>query len=173
MGRRIYQTAVPTALNMSGSSPIDFWTIKSSASNGIQLHWTQITAAGITGTGQVALTLQRYTAGSTSAALGSGGTAPAIYPIDDGDSRASSSVVHFNDSATRATNGTGGATTPSKPFNWNVLLPFDYMPGPEDEDRDACFINEIIGLIAPAGLAISGASGSPTCTGFLTWHEYP
>jgi hypothetical protein len=46
MGRRIYKSGVDTV--SIGTAVQDVWSMLAGASNGIQLHWLNCTAAGVT-----------------------------------------------------------------------------------------------------------------------------
>src|SRR5579872_5648704 len=143
MGRRIYKSAVDTV--SIGTTVQDIWSILAGASNGIQLHWLQCTASGVTTAAELRLRLKRGTATVT---IGSGGSTPTKNLVDDGDSKASGSTLHANDTTQATTSG--NFTGYLEYFQWNVLLPFDYMPGPEDEDRPACSVSEAWILDLPA-----------------------
>jgi hypothetical protein len=161
MGRRIYKGA---ADNVSiGTAVQDIWALLAGASNGIQLHWLQLTAGAVSTAAEIRMRLKRGTATVT---LGSGGSTPAKNLVDDGDSKASGATLHANDT-TQATT-TGNFTGYVEYFQWNVLLPFDYMPGPEDEDRPACGVSEAFILDLPA---VIGAS--TVISQNLAWREYP
>jgi hypothetical protein len=156
MGRRVYQAQNNTT---TFTSVVEIVAVRSGALNGLQLHWLQATAGGVTTPIQLALTLNRKFGTTTSLGTGTAGTP---LPVDDQDGTAKSTVQFF---ATAASTGTSTANL--KAFQWNLLLPFDYMPGPEDEDRDAIGVAELLAL---ATASISGASAIST---FATWREYP
>jgi len=160
MGRRIYQSGFDTI--SIGTAVQDIWLLFAGASNGIQLHWIQLTAASVTTAAQIRLRLKRGTATVT---VGAGGTLPGKNFVDDGDSKASGSTVHANDT-TQATT-TGNFTGYTDYFQWNVLLPFDFMPGPEDEDRPTCSVSEALILDLPAVITAT------TVSSFAKWREYP
>lgn len=160
MGRRMYRSAIDTV--SIGTAVQDIWLLFAGASNGIQWHWGQLTAAAVTTAAQIRLRLKRGTATVTA---GSGGTAPAKNIVDDGDTKASGSTVRANDTTQATTSG--NFTGLLSYFQWNVLLPFDYMPGPEDEDRDACSVSEALILDLPAVIVATSVSG------FVQWREYP
>jgi hypothetical protein len=160
MGRRIYKSGVDTVT--IGTAVQDIWSMLAGASNGIQLHWLNCSAAGVTTAAELRLRLKRGTATVTQ---GSGGSTPAKNLVDDGDSKASGTTVHANDT-TQATT-TGNFTGYVEFFQWNVLLPFDYMPGPEDEDRPACSVSEAWILDLPAVIVSTVISQN------VAWREYP
>ena len=113
MGRRVYTAGVDT-VNI-GTAVQDIWSLLNSASNGSQVHWLQLTAAGVTSAAQVPLRLKRGTATVTQ---GSAGTTPAKKPVDDGDTKVSGATLHANDT-TQATT-TGNFTGFVEYFQWNV-----------------------------------------------------
>lgn len=160
MGRRIYKAGIDT--QSIGTAVQDIWSLFAGSSNGIQLHWIQATAASVTTAAQLRLRLKRGTATVTQ---GSGGSTPNKNLVDDGDSKASGSTLHANDT-TQATT-TGNFTGFTEYFQWNVLLPFDYMPGPEDEDRPTCSVSEILILDLPAVITATTISSN------IAWREYP
>jgi hypothetical protein len=160
MGRRVYKSAVDS--NSIGTAVQDIWLLFAGASNGIQLHWLQCTAASVTTAAQLRLRLKRGTATVTA---GSGGSTPAANLVDDGDTKASGSTVHANDTTQATTSG--NFTGLVEYFQWNVLLPFDYMPGPEDEDRPACLVSQALILDLPAVITATMVSQN------ASWREYP
>jgi hypothetical protein len=161
MGRRVYEASV-NAVSV-GTARQDLWLLKSGASNGIQIHHTQFTASGVSTATQIGLNLKRGTATVTA---GSGGSTPAANFVDDGDTKASGSTVHANDTTQATTSG--NFTGYVHYSNWNVLLPFDEMPGPEDEDRPTCSVSEALIWEFPA---VIGAIY--TISQFIKWREYP
>jgi hypothetical protein len=157
MGRRVYEAAVDTIA--IGTAVQDIFAVDAGASNGVQLHWIQCTAASITTAAQLRLRLKR---GAATITAGSAGTAPTINKVDDGDTKAAGSVVRANDTTQQT-----AAFANLKYFQWNVLLPFDYMPGPEDEDRDTCLVSESLVLDLPATITAT------TISQFITFREWP
>jgi len=160
MGRRIYKSGFDTA--SIGTAVQDIWSLFAGASNGIQIHWCQMTAASVTTAAQIRLRFKRGTATVTQ---GSGGTVSAMNLVDDGDTKAAGSTVHNNDT-TQATT-TGNFTGLLEYFQWNVLLPFDYMPGPEDEDRPTCLVSQILIFDLPVVIVATTISSN------ISWREYP
>jgi hypothetical protein len=160
MPRRIYAGGFD---NVSiGTAVQDIFSVKSGASNGIKLHHIHLEAASVTTAAQIRMRLKRGTATVTQ---GSGGSAPTPGAVDVNDSLAAGSVLHCNDTTQATTSGnfTGLVIY----FQWNVLLPFDYMPGPEDEDRDRCTVSQALILDLPAVITAT------TVSGFIKWEEYP
>jgi hypothetical protein len=162
MGRRIYTAGFDTI--SLGTAPMDIWSLFNGTSNGAQLHWLQLTASAVTTAAQERMRLKR---GTITVTQGTGGTTPAKNLVDDGDTKVSGATLHANDVTTQATT-TGNFTGFLEYFQWNVLLPFDYMPGPEDEDRPADGVSEIFILDFPASPAVAYV-----CSSFLRWREYP
>jgi hypothetical protein len=160
MGRRIYKAGFDSVA--IGTAVQDIWSLLAGGSNGIQLHWIQATASSVTTAAQLRLRLKR---GTATVSIGSGGSTPAKNLVDDGDSKASGSTLHSNDTSQATT--TGNFTAFLEYFQWNVLLPFDYMPGPEDEDRPACSVSEAFILDLPAVIV------STTISSNIAWREYP
>jgi hypothetical protein len=145
-----------------GTGVQDIFSIKTPASKGAQLHHVQLSAAAVTAVAEVRMRLKRGTATVT---LGSGGTAPTAAIVDPGDTQVAASTCHINDT-TQAT--TSGVFTALEFHQWNVLLPFDYMPGPEDEDRDACDVSQALILDLPAAI-----SPAVVASGFFKFRELP
>lgn len=160
MGRRIYKAGVDNVT--VGTAVQDIWSILAGAAIGIQLHWMQLTAGGVTTAAELRMRLKRGTATVT---MGSGGSTPAKNIVDDGDTKASGSTLHANDTTQATTSG--NFTGYLEYFQWNVLLPFDYMPGPEDEDRPACGAAEAFILDFPTTIVATTISGN------MSWREYP
>lgn len=160
MGRRIYQAGFDNVT--IGTAVQDIFSILASSTKGIQLHHIHLDAAGVSAAAQIRMRLKRGTATVTQ---GSGGSAPTPFVTDAGDaSTPATATVHCNDT-TQAT--TSGAFTNAGYFQWDVLLPFDYMPGPEDEDREVALPTQAIILDLPATIT------STLVSGFIKWRELP
>lgn len=160
MGRRIYKSGFDNVT--IGTATQDLWTLLAGATNGIQLHWLQLSAAAVTTAAEIRMRLKRGTATVTV----TGGTSPAMNLVDSGDTKAAGSSVTCNNTTVATTSG--NFTGFVEYFQWNVLLPWDYMPGPEDEDRPAClpaqaFILDLAGATIASTVVSSNAS----------WREYP
>jgi hypothetical protein len=158
MGRRVYEGMMDNAV--IGTAVQDIFSLKTPAGKGAQLHHVQLSAAGVTSAAEVRMRLKRGTGtlgGST------GGTAPTVSPADPGDSQASACTFHINDS-----NQATATFVNLLGFQWNVLLPFDYMPGPEDEDREVIDVSSILVLDLPAAI-----SPAVTASGLMKWREMP
>ena len=160
MGRRIYSAGFDNVT--IGTAVQDIFSLLAGAAKGVQLHHIHLEAAGVTSPAQIRLRLKRGTATVTQ---GSGGTAPTPGIVDFGDTLAATAILHVNDT-TQATT-TGNFTGLVEYFQWNVLLPFDYMPGPEDEDREVAVVSQILILDLPAVITATA------CSGFIKWREIP
>lgn len=160
MGRRIYQASFDTVA--VGTAVQDIFSVLAGSTKGIQLHHIHLEAASVTTAAEIRLRLKRGTATVTQ---GSGGTNVTPMIVDAGDTLASTAVAHVNDTTQATTSGnfTGYVIY----FQWNVLLPFDYMPGPEDEDRETGLVSQALILDLPATIV------STTMSGFIKWREYP
>jgi hypothetical protein len=158
MGQRVY--SVPIDNVSIGTAVQDIFSLLASASNGIEIHHIHLAAAGVTSPAEVRLRLKRGTATVTQ---GSGGSAPTPAITDVGDTKAAQSTAHINDT-TQAT--TSGAFTTLLADQWNVLLPFDYLPAPED--REVCTVSQALILDLPAVLA-----AAYTISGFIKFRELP
>ena len=91
--------------------------------------------------------------------VGSGGSIPAVVPLDVGDA-AATSVVRANDT-TPAINGT---IVTHQTWNWNIRIPFQYIWTPETRPILRVSRRAVIGLLtAPAD--------SITMSGYLVWGE--
>lgn len=160
MGRRMYTAGFDNVT--VGTAVQDIFMLKAGATNGIKLHHIHLEAASITTAAQIRMRLKRGTATVTN---GSGGTAPTPGAIDVNDTLAAASVLRCNDTTQATTSG--NFTGLIIYFQWNVLLPFDYMPGPEDEDRERATVNQALILDLPAVIT------STIMSGFMKWEEYP
>jgi hypothetical protein len=159
MGRRVYQGGFD---NVSvGTAVQDIFSLLAPSSKGIILHHIHLEAASITTAAQIRMRLKR---GSATVTNGSGGSAPTPTPTDAGDSLAAAATLHCNDT-TQST--TSGAFSVLGYFQWNVLLPFDYMPGPEAEDSEKALISQNLVLDLPAVIVAT------TISGFIKWEEIP
>jgi hypothetical protein len=159
MGRRIYVASFDNVA--VGTAVQDIFSLLAGSAKGIQLHHIHLEAAGVTTAAQIRLRLKRGTATITN---GSGGTNVTPVIVDAGDTLAATATAHVNDTTQATTNG---AFSTLAMFQWNVLLPFDYMPGPEDEDREVALVSQALILDLPAGIT------QTTISGFIKWRELP
>lgn len=160
MGRRIYTGGFNTVT--CGTAVQDIFSLLAASTKGLQLHHIHLEASGVTTAAQLDLRLKRGTATVTQ---GSGGTVVTGGAVDAGDTLAATAVLHCNDTTQATTSG--NFTGLVEYFNWNVLLPFDYMPGPEDEDRETALISQALILDFPAVITAT------VLTGFIKWRELP
>jgi hypothetical protein len=157
VGQRVYKTPFD---NVSIAAVQDILSLKAGAANGIEIHQIDLTAGGVNSPAEIRLRLKRLSAVVTQ---GTGGTALTPGPADSGDTKAATATVRANDTAQATTTGT---TTLLGAWQWNVLLPWQYLPAPED--RDVCQAGEAFVLDAPAapGAAI-------LVSGTVVWREVP
>ena len=157
MGMRIYSTYFD---NVTVTAIQDAFSLKASASNGIELHYVELNAGGgIVTPAEIRVRLKRLPITVTQ---GSGGSVPTIGITDSGDTKAAQTIVHANDTTQATTSGTAIILAA---WQWNVLIPFQYLPPPED--REVCSVSEAIVLDFPA------APASTVISGWIKWHEFP
>jgi hypothetical protein len=160
MGSRTYNGYMDNAV--IGTAVQDIFSLKTPAAKGAQLHHVSLTAGGVTTVAEIRMRLKRGT-GTLGGSTG-GTNVTTLPPADPGDTQASGCTFHYGDT----TQATATAFVNLVPFQWNVLGPFDYMPGPEDGDREAIDVSSILILDLPAVIA-----ASLTASGFMKWREYP
>jgi hypothetical protein len=98
--------------------------------------------------------------------VGSGGSAGTESPVDDGDA-AATCVGRINDT-TRAVAG-GGTIVRKHTGGWNVRVPFEYHPPPEElipwgEIAAGTTIHLVVAMLNAPASAI-------TCSGTIKWEE--
>lgn len=158
MGQRVYVSAFD---NVSiGTAVQDILSILAGSGNGVELHYIELNAAGVSAAAEIRMRLKRFTGATITA--GSGGTAPAMNALDEGDSKAATATVRANDTTQSTTTGTN---TPLMYWQWNVLLPFQYLPAPEDRPVIAASDKLILDL--PATITAT------TVSGIIKWRELP
>lgn len=156
MGNRVYKTYFD---NVTVAAVQDLFSLKAGAANGIELHQVDLTAGGVTAAAEIRIRLKRA---PTTFTQGSAGTTPTIAVADSGESKATAATVHANDTSQGTTSGTMiilGA------WQWNVLLPFQYLPPPEDRE----IIQGGEGLI----IDIAATPASTVVSGYISWEEIP
>lgn len=158
MGQRVY--TVPIIGGTVGTAVQDIFSLLAGSANGIELHHIHLEAGGVTSPAEISMRLKRGTATITQ---GSGGSAVTPAPTDVNDTKAAGTTAHINDT-TQAT--TSGAFTALLGFNWNVLMPFDYLPAPED--RETCTVSQALILDLPATIG-----AATTVSGFIKFREMP
>lgn len=154
MGDRVYTAAID---NVTISAIQDIFSIVSGTGKGAIIHHIRLDAF-VTSEAAIRLVLKRTVSAPTQ---GTGGTVPGIKPVDPLDA-AATVVVHANDVTTQMTGGTldlmGG-------FQWDVALPFEHLPAPEDRERIT--ISQGIALVCPA------APASTVISGYIKFAEVP
>jgi hypothetical protein len=156
MGQRIYKQILE---NVTIAAVQDIFSLKAGAANGCELHQIDLSAGGVIAPAEIRLRLK---IGSTVVSQGSGGTAPTPSNASSGDTKAANAVLHCNDT-TPAT--TTGAFRSCGAWQWNVLLPFQYLPAPEDREEIAA--GEAVILEIPTG----GTPASTVVSGTIVWRE--
>lgn len=150
MGQRIYTVPLD---NITVSAIQDLFSILCGAGNGIELHHLHL-EANVSAEAALRLRIKRM---PTTVTQGSGGTVvttTGTWAVDAGDPAVSGLVAHINDTTQATTTGTAQILGS---FWWDVALPFDHLPAPEDRE---VFIGSqalVIDLpVAPTSTAISG-----------------
>lgn len=156
MGQRIYKTFFE---NVTVAAAQDLFSLKAGAANGIEIHQIDLSAGGVTAPAEIRIRVKRMPATFTQ---GSGGSTPTVGVADSGDTKTSTATVHANDTTPGTT---GGTAVVLGAFQWNVLMPWQYLPAPEDRD-----------VIQAAEGFVIDALGSPASTvvsATITWRELP
>lgn len=156
MGQRIYKTFFE---NVTVAAAQDLFSLKAGAANGIEIHQIDLSAGGVTAPAEIRIRVKRMPATFTQ---GSGGSTPTVGVADSGDTKATTATVHANDTTPGTT---GGTAVVLGAFQWNVLMPWQYLPAPEDRD-----------VIQAAEGFVIDALGSPASTvvsATITWRELP
>lgn len=160
MAKHIVEASIDTVT--IGTAVQDIFALFAGAANGNQIRWMQLSASAVSAPAELRLRLKRGTATVTP---GSAGSTPAKGLVDSNDGYTPLSTLHANDTSQATTSG--NFTGFVKYFQWNVLLPWDYMPGPEEEDRPACGASQAWILDLPATIV------STVVSGFIVWRELP
>ena len=147
MGDRVYTCPIPSV--SIGTAVQDIFAIIGASSKAAVLHHIHL-EANVTGQASLRMRLKR---GSATVSAGSGGTAGSPVPVDPADA-AATLVVRLNDTV-QAT--TSGAFVEMVEFYWDVALPFDWLPAPEDRERMAVSGGLILDL--PATIAATTIAG--------------
>lgn len=154
-GARTY--IVPIENVLIGTAVQDIFSLKASASNGIQIHWIHLESTNVAAF-PCRMRLKRGTATVTQ---GSGGTIVTPAPLDINEI-AAATVAHINDTTQATTNG---AFTTLAGFQWDTILPWDFLPPPEA--RPGCTVSQ--GLVLDLPAIIAGV----TISGFMAFSETP
>jgi hypothetical protein len=156
VGQRVYSTFFE---NVAIAAAQDIFLLKAGAGNGVELHQIDLSAGGVTAPAEIRLRLKRLPATVTN---GSGGTAPTMSATDSGDTRAATATLRVNDTTQATTLGTAAIL---QAHQWNVLLPWQYLPAPEDR--------ELIQASEALVLDVPGAPASTVVSGTIKWRELP
>lgn len=156
MGQRVYSTFFE---NVTITAVQDVFNLKAGAANGCELHQIDLSAGGVTAPAEIRLRLKRLPATVTN---GSGGSVPTIGITDSGDTKAATAAVRANDTTQATTSGTAVILRAEQ---WNVLLPYQYLPAPEDR--------EVIQASEALILDIPGTPASTVVSGTIKWRELP
>lgn len=156
MGQRVYKAMFD---NVTIAAVQDVFLVKAGSANGVELHQIDLSAGGVTSPAEIRLRLKVLPATVTN---GSGGSAPTISPADSGDTKSATATVRVNDT-TQAT--TSGTVKILQAHQWNVLMPWQYLPAPEDR--------EVIQAGEALVLDIPGAPASTVVNGTIAWRELP
>jgi len=141
-----------------GTAVQDIFSLKSTAGNGIIIHWIHLESTNVS----AAPLRMRLKRGTATVTQGSGGSAPTPAPLSGLNTIAALSTAHINDTS-QAT--TSGAFTTLFNFNWDTVLPFDFLPPPEN--RPDCGVSQGWILDLPATIV------AVTVSGFLVFEETP
>ena len=152
---RTYTMAID---NVAVSAVQDIFSLLAGTANGIKLHQIHLDSTNIS-PAPLRMVLNRLT-GTVS--QGSAGTTPTITPNDYRDP-ATLSTGHANDTAPATESG--GTTITLAAFQWDTVLPFDWLPAPED--RPACINSQLFALKIPA------TPTALTISGYIVWSESP
>lgn len=157
MGQRVYKTYFE---NVTISALQDVFSLKAGSANGLEIHQIDLSAGGVTAPAEIRLRLKVAPATVTQ---GTGGAAPIMSPSDSGDAKTATATARANDITTQTT--TTGTMKILQAHQWNVLLPWQYLPAPEDRETiqaGECFILDV--AAAPASTVVSGT---------IAWREVP
>jgi hypothetical protein len=157
MGQRVYKTFFE---NVTIAALQDIFSLKAGEANGLEIHQIDLSAGGVTAPAEIRLRIKVAPATVTQ---GTGGTAPTISPSDSGDTKTATATARANDITTQTTS-TGTMKT-LQAHQWNVLLPWQYLPAPEDREviqAGEAFIIDV--AAAPASTVVSGS---------IAWREVP
>lgn len=153
MGQKVY--TVPIENVTIGTAVQDIYSLVTGASNGIEIHHIHLDA-NVAAEASLRMRLKRGTA----VTQGSGGSSVTPAPCDATDPVSVGVTAHINDT----TQATGSFTTLAG-FFWDVALPFDDLPAPED--RFSCTVLQGLFLDLPATVTAT------TISGFLKYRLLP
>jgi hypothetical protein len=133
-----------------GTAVQDIFSVLPGATHSVAIHHIHLEAS-VSAEAALRMRLKRGTATVTQ---GSGGTNVTPAPALSGTAAPAVPTIHIND--TTQTTTTGAFTTLAG-FQWDVALPFDHLPAPED--RESCQATEILILDTPATITSTVISG--------------
>jgi hypothetical protein len=154
MGDRVYICKIPS---VSIGTAVQDVIALFSTTKGLVLHHLHLDAS-VSAEAALRMRIKRASATVTT---GSGGAAGSPVPVDPADA-ATATTVRLSDT-TQAT--TSGAFVDMAEFYWDVALPFDHLPSPEDRER--CVINGGLFLDLPATITAT------TISGYVKFSEVP
>jgi hypothetical protein len=157
MGQRVYSTFFD---NVTVAAVQDLFSIKAGATNGVELHQVDFSAGAVTAAAEIRILLK---CAPVTVTAGTGGTAPVMSPKDTGDTKAATAVVRANDITTQMTSS--GTIKTLAAWQWNVLMPFQYLPAPEDR--------EVIQALEGLSLVVAATPASTVISGTIVWRELP
>lgn len=155
MGRKY---RVPIDNVTIGTAVQDIFAVKCGAGVAVVLH-----AIHLDSVNTVAVPCRmRLKRGASTVTLGSGGSV--VTPVTGPNDSAAASTAHINDTAQATTSG--GFTTVAG-FNWDTVLPFDFLPTPEQREIATCIVDQ--GLIFDLPATITAV----TVSGYMDFEEVP
>jgi len=156
MGQRVYSAQFE---NATISAVQDVFLLKAGSANGIELHQIDLSAGGVTSPAEIRLRIKRLPATVTN---GSGGSSLTANATDSGDTKISTATARSNDTTQATTSGTAVVL---QAHQWNVLMPWQYLPSPEDR--------EVVQAGEALVLDIPGVPTSTVVSGTIKWRELP
>jgi len=148
--------------NVSVSAVVDFFSLKNSTTNGLELRGFSISAGGQTSPAELRVRLKRVTGGTVT--QGSGGTVATANLVDTGiGAVGAKATAHTCDT----TQGTGTTVTLLLPWQWNMLQDLLYVPTTVEERE----------CIGPSEMIIVDLAAAPAAatnfSGWIKYSEYP
>ena len=147
MGDRVYTLSIENVT--IGTAVSDIVNLMPLSANGIVLHHIHL-EANVSAEAALRMRLKR---GSATVTVGSGGSAATVSPVDPLDAGVTG-TYRVGDTSQATTTG---AFTTLAGFYWDVALPFDHLPAPEDRER--CAISSALILDLPAVITSTVISG--------------
>ncbi len=145
MGQRIYK--VPIENVTIGTAVQDIFSVLTDSAHSFELHGFHLEASA---TAEASLRV-RFKRG-TGLTPGSGGTNVTPVPVDSTDPASAGLTIHINDTSQQT-----GTYTTLMGFQWDIALPLDYLPPPED--REMITVSQSLVLDLPAVIVSTVISG--------------